>query len=330
MARHQCWDKTNGEILVLDLAQSFILAIGAALGAFLMLCKLLETFEKILKKDKLERIVDGIMHIKFRAGSRKVLALWVHINNAIFGRKIISWKAFWISLLLTNIWAIIFILVFCIKYPMFRSWIFNIIELNSLKWQALTIYLAILIIEFLSISLTRKIYRTTLSRGKRTFAWALSLDLIGSIALFYIGITLIKLIVLHHEAMSPIESIMVWLDANNLTTLLRVTEDFDMSNFKPDGYGNLKTDIPLSTEVVYAFPEGVFFFTSLLTSIWLWGYIAAYSLAYVCVRIDRLPPVLSRWFKIEEQPLLVLSFLLGFIGTLIYLLISLIKLLHNI
>jgi hypothetical protein len=79
--------------------------------------------------------------------------------------------------------------------------------------------------------------------------------------------------------------------------------------------------VPLSTEVFCAFPEGVFFFTSLLTSIWLWGYIAAYSVAYMCVRIDRFKPVLWGWVRIEEQPLLVLSVLSGLV-VVIYLLVS--------
>lgn len=310
---------------MLEFTHGFILAAGLALGGFLTLCKLFEIFEKVLRKDKLQRIVDGVMHISFRAGARKILALWVYINNAIFGHKLMSWRAFWVSFLLTNIWALIFILVFSARYSMFRVWMLNIIEIGTLRWSALVIYFSVLIIEFLSICLTRKIYRLALSKGKKVFGWALLADLIGSVSLYYFGLSVAKLIFLHRSTMSPVEALLVWLGPENLTTLLQVTENFDMSNFKPDGHGAFKTDIPLSTEIVYAFPEGVFFFTSLLTSIWLWGYIAAYSLAYVCVRIDRLHPVLWRWVRIDEQPLLVLSVLFGLIGAFFYLLVSILE-----
>lgn len=305
-----------------DAIQSFLVAIGLAIGAFLAWCKLCETFEKILRKEKLQRVVEKVMEVEFRVGARKILALWLHMNNAIFGYKILSWKALWVSFLLTNMWGAIFISVFCFKYSLFRAWMMNIIELESLRWPALIVYFSVLVVEFLSISFTRKIYRVTLSDGKRTFAWALFLDIVGSVGLYYVGLTFAKLVLLHHTAMSPITSVEVWLDPNNLTTLLRVVEDFDMSNFKPDGEGHLTTSVPLSTEVVYAFPEGVFFFTSLLTSIWLWGYISAYSVAYACVRIDRFKPVLWRWVKIEEQPLLVLSVLSGLVVFAVYLLVT--------
>jgi hypothetical protein len=307
---------------VVDAIQSFILAIGCAIGAFLAWCKLCETFEKIIRKEKLQRVVVGVMEVSFRVGARKILALWLHMNNAVFGSKIFSWRALWVSFLLTNIWAAIFILVFSFKYSLFREWMLNIVELSSLRWPALAIYCTILIVEFLSISLTRKIYRVTLSDGKKTFGWALIFDVVGSVVLYYVGLTVAKFILLHHGAASPVTSLGVWLDPNNLTTLLRVVEDFDMSNFRADGQGRFITDVPLSTEVVYAFPEGVFFFTSLLTSIWLWGYIAAYSVAYMCVRIDRFKPVLWGWVRIEEQPLLVLSVLSGLVIVVIYLLVS--------
>lgn len=311
---------------MLENAQNHLLAVGVAIGALLTMCKLFENFDKILRKDKLQRIVDGVMRVSFRAGARKIFALWVHINNAIFGHRLVSWRAFGVSFLLTNIWALVFILVFSLKYSVFSEWMLNIVELSSLRWPALAVYLSILIIEFLSICLTRKIYRVTLSRGNKFFLWALLIDLVGSISLYYLGLTLAKFIFLHHDALSPMASLMAWLDPNNPTALLQVTKDFDMSNFRPDGHGNFTTDIPLSTEVVYAFPEGVFFITSLLTSIWLWGYIAAYSLAYTCVRIDKLQPVLWSWFKIEEQPLLVLSVVFGTIVLFIYLLLDIVVL----
>lgn len=295
------------------------------IGAFLGVCKVFENYEKVIKKDKLQKITENITKFRFSSGARKIFALWVYLNNAVFGKKIISLRAFLVSIILTNIWAAIFIVVFSVKYPMFREWVVNILYVRSLHWPALVIYASVLVLEFLSISLSRKIYRVALSRGNKIFGWSLLIDFFGSVLVYYVGLTLVKVVLLHQGTLSLFGVLKTWLNPSNLTTLLMVVEDFDMSNFKPNGDGRFTTEIPLTTEVVYAFPEGVFFFTSLLTSVWLWGYIAAYGLAYACVRIDRLPPKLWNFLKIEEQPLLSLSVFFGTIGVFVYVLAHLAK-----
>ncbi|MEE4671023.1 hypothetical protein V2L05_17500 [Pseudomonas alliivorans] len=310
---------------MLDFFQSIWGSFLIGIGAFLGVCKVFENYEKVIKKDKLQKITENITKFRFSSGARKIFALWVYLNNAVFGKKIISLRAFLMSIILTNIWAAIFIVVFSVKYPMFREWVVNILYVRSLHWPALVIYASVLVLEFLSISLSRKIYRVALSRGNKIFGWSLLIDFFGSVLVYYVGLTLVKVVLLHQGTLSLFGALKTWLNPSNLTTLLMVVEDFDMSNFKPNGDGRFTTEIPLTTEVVYAFPEGVFFFTSLLTSVWLWGYIAAYGLAYACVRIDRLPPKLWNFLKIEEQPLLSLSVFFGTIGVFVYVLAHLAK-----
>ncbi|MBM0213167.1 hypothetical protein [Pseudomonas syringae group genomosp. 3] len=310
---------------MLDFFQSIWGAFLIGIGAFLGVCKVFENYEKVIKKDKLQKITENITKFRFSSGARKIFALWIYLNNAVFGKKIISLRAFLVSVILTNIWAAIFIMVFSVKYPMFREWVVNILYVRSLHWPALVIYASVLVLEFLSISLSRKIYRVALSRGNKVFGWSLLIDFFGSVLVYYVGLTLVKVVLLHQSTLSLFGALKTWLNPSNLTTLLMVVEDFDMSNFKPNGHGRFTTEIPLTTEVVYAFPEGVFFFTSLLTSVWLWGYIAAYGLAYACVRIDRLPPKLWNFLKIEEQPLLSLSVFFGTIGVFVYVLAHLAK-----
>lgn len=315
---------------MLDFFQSIWGAFLIGIGAFLGVCKVFENYEKVIKKDKLQKITENITKFRFSSGARKIFALWIYLNNSLFGKRIISWRAFLVSVILTNIWATIFILVFSIKYPMFHEWVINIIYVRSLHWPALVIYASVLVLEFLSISLSRKIYRVALSKGNKIFGWSLLIDFIGSVLMYYVGLTFVKVALLHQSTLSLFGALKTWINPSDLTTLLMVVEDFDMSNFKSNGHGSFTTEIPLSTEVVYAFPEGVFFFTSLLTSVWLWGYIVAYGLAYACVRIDRLPPKLWSFLKIEEQPLLSLSVLFGTIGVIVYMLVHLAKLLLGV
>ncbi|NNA01881.1 hypothetical protein [Pseudomonas lundensis] len=306
---------------MLDFFQSIWGSFVIGIGALLVVCKVFENYEKVIRKDKLQRISENITKFKFSTGARKVFAVWVYLNNALFGKKLISWRAFFVSVILTNAWAGIFIIMFSWKYTEFHVWMKDILNVRSLHWPALVIYLSVMVIEFLSISLSRKIYRVALSKGNKIFGWALLIDFFGSVLVYYLGLTFVKMALLHQSTLSLFEALESWLNPRNLTTLLVVLEDFDMSNFKPDGHGRFTTETPLATEMVYAFPEGVFFFTSLLTSVWLWGYISAYGLAYACVRIDRLPPKLWSFLKIEEQPLLSLSVFFGTIGVFVYVLV---------
>lgn len=315
---------------LLDIFQTIVAAVGGCLAFILGLCKLAEVFEKIFKKEKINRISEGISRISFKAGAIKIFSLWAYINNATFGQKIFSWRALGVSILLTNCWAMIFIAIFSVHSSMFRQWMLYIVELNSLWPTSLAIYVCILFVEFLSICLTRKIYRVTLSKGSTQLKTAVAIDLFGSVCIYYMGLAIIKLILLRQMPLSPLDSLLTWLDANNLTTLLKVTKDFDMSNFKPDGSGKFTTNIPLSTEVVYAFPEGVFFFTSILTSIWLWGYVAAYGIAYWLIRMDRVSSNLGRWLNMDEHPLLALSTVVGVILAVLYLLASVAKIAYKL
>lgn len=310
---------------MVEYLQGILAAAGVAFGGLLAIFKFFELHEKILRKEKLKAIGQGIVSFKFSGGARKVVALWVHVNNKVFGQRLISWRAAGISVLLTNLWAASFICVFCLLHPQFREWFFNIVELNSLRWYALGIYVTVLIVDFLSISLSRRIYRAVLAKGKRLFTGGLVLDIVGSVVLYYLGLSAAKLLMNRSAVMSPSESLQVWIQPSNLTTLMRVVEDFDFSSVKPVGDGQFVMDPPLQTEIVYAFPEGIFFFTSILTSIWLWGYLLAYAIAFVSVRIDKLSPRLWSVMKVEEQPLSVLSVILGYVWVVAVLLLSVVS-----
>lgn len=106
---------------------------------------------------------------------------------------------------------------------------------------------------------------------------------------------------------SPLTAIENWLTPSNLTTTLEVLKDFDISKGHITNDGTISFNEPLETAVTYAFPEGVFFTTSLLTSLWLWIYIAAYWLAYIALRLDSAKNIILNHMNIEEKPLSALT-----------------------
>lgn len=278
-------------------------------------------WESSLKPETLKNISNKILSSSFRKGARKILELHLNINSKVFGRKILSTRSLKASLILTSIWGSLLIGIYSFKYPVFREWMLNIIELSSLRWIALAALCTVLTIDYISICLTRKIYRATLSNGKKSFIAAIAIDLSKSVAVYYIGISLFKFILVKVSFLPPIIAIQTWLTPTSLTTSLEVLKDFDFSRINYTGNNIYTFTDPLQTQVSYAFPEGVFFTTSLLTSLWLWLYIAAYGVAFLAVKIDLIKSFLLHRMNIEEKPLSSLMT----IATTVIILISIIK-----
>ncbi len=68
-----------------------------------------------------------------------------------------------------------------------------------------------------------------------------------------------------------------------LKTLNALTSD--MLQKQPDGSMLIKGG--LNTEVAYAFPEGITFYSSLLTSIWLWLHTVSYACFKASLSFDK-------------------------------------------
>lgn len=72
---------------MLDFFQSIWGSFVIGIGALLVVCKVFENYEKVIRKDKLQRISENITKFKFSTGARKVFAVWVCLNNALFGKN---------------------------------------------------------------------------------------------------------------------------------------------------------------------------------------------------------------------------------------------------
>lgn len=59
----------------------------------------------------------------------------------------------------------------------------------------------------------------------------------GSVGLYYLGLSVAKLLMNRSAVMSAVESLQMWMVPSNLTTLMQVVEDFDFSSLKSVGDG---------------------------------------------------------------------------------------------
>jgi len=88
---------------------------------------------------------------------------------------------------------------------------------------------------------------------------------------------------------------------------VQVVEDFDFSAGHKTDANTFQFDQPLETIVTYLFPEGVFFISSLMTSVWLWMYVLAYSAGWLMIRVNTIKKVVLPHLNIDKKPLTALT-----------------------
>jgi hypothetical protein len=282
---------------------SLLVVLLTILGIHRAIVLLEETISEASRAKIGHRLLTG----DFRKGTRKVLEIYLNLNNALFGKKLFSLRSFLVSAILTLFWGACFTVNFAYSFPTFSQSLYMTLNTPNLRNLAIFALLVILIVDYLSITMTRKIYRTTVAKGKRSFLVALLADLIASIVLYYIGISIFKFIISDDFLLSPYDSIRIWTDPSQISMGVQVLEDFDFSAGHKTDANTFQFDQPLETMVTYMFPEGAFFISSLMTSVWLWMYVLAYSAAWLMIRVNAFKKIVLPHLNIDKKPLTTLT-----------------------
>ncbi|WP_422776110.1 hypothetical protein ACOXXE_18975 [Pseudomonas mediterranea] len=264
-------------------------------------------FEETISETTRARIGHHLLIGDFRKGTRKVLEIYLSLNNTLFGKQIFSLRSFGVSVILTSIWGACFMLNYGYTFPAFKNALCMIAQTPNLRNLAAIAFLIVLLIDFLSISITRKIYRTTVAKGKKSFLLAAIVDLACSISLYYIGISIFKFSLSDKFFLSLADSLRIWFSPTEMTMGVQVVRDFDFSSGRYTGANTFEFETPLETMVTYLFPEGVFFISSLMTSVWLWMYLLAYTAAWLMVRVNKVKKVVLPHLNIDKKPLTTLT-----------------------
>ena len=264
-------------------------------------------FEETISEATRAKMGHRLLTGDFRKGTRKILEIYLSINNTLFGKRIFSLRSFGVSVILTSMWAACFMLNYGYTFPQFKNALYMIAQTPNLRALAIKAFFVVLLIDYLSISMTRKIYRTTVAKGRKSFLLAAFTDLTCSIALYYAGLSIFKYILSDQFFLSLSDSLEIWFSPNEITMGVQVVNDFDFSKGLRVDSSALEFDPPLETQVTYLFPEGVFFISSLMTSVWLWMYLLAYSAAWLMVRINKIKKVLLPHLNIDKKPLTTLT-----------------------
>lgn len=188
----------------------------------------------------------------------------IYLSDIIYGKKIISIRAFFASSLVTFLFFLIFCIILTINNP--ESWL-SISTLKFFVWQKFS-YLIIfgVLIDYISISITRFIFNWYSEKSIILQILSVIIDLIISITIFSLLYSIYELAIVNnqlneHESLLNfiINNIITWFEYPAELSIYMITlEDWYI---KPDG-----KIIGGNSEIIYAFPEGILFFSSLFTS----------------------------------------------------------------
>jgi len=256
--------------------------------------------DKGASKAAKDRVAQSIASFQLTPRARSAFKSFLFAADSYFGKAIFSWKALYRSVLCSIVWIGLVISFGLAIDPTFRSTIKP--DPGSIVAAGIWLVLAALLIDYLSVCLTRGLIRWSLPRGRRLTLLVAVGDLVASSFLFYLLFGLAKLIVTQGRMSSPLTTISQWM--NPYST-------FTGACTMPDGGHELVQDcyIPLiggsignETYATYALSEGTLFFSSLLTSVWMWCYVIGYWLLVSAVRVDALKKRVERYFDIDENP----------------------------
>lgn len=225
--------------------------------------------------------------------SRSAFSFFLYASDHFFGKRLFSWRALCRSFALSGLWIFLVLAICWYSFPNYKSWLGSELSRNLILRHSLPLIFAGVAIDFLSLCLTRYVIRSSIGKKAAHPFLSLLIDFLLSVLLFYVGFSLAKIAVLPgHTALGPIDSLRLWLTPSVLPSEFQLLQSLTADMLVPVGGGVFDIKGGLLTELVYAFPEAILFFSSLLSSVWLWLYVGGYILLYIAVRLDRV----SQWF----------------------------------
>lgn len=247
---------------------------------------------------------------------KKVKSLYYEaffLTDSIFGQKILSWKSFIISTFITFLWVCsqVVLSYFYNKNGVYFDIIFR--DLRLLKIFFLLLVVCIFI-DYASLCITRFIIGITINKCKNiTFLiLILFVDLILSSAWFFISYnTAIYLI-----AIKDFSSLKQFIDSLNLEIIidwisnpLQVhSQMVALSNVYATPAGNGAFEITGGNfNILYAFPNGILYISSLFTSIWIWAIILSVIVLNFSIKIDSIKDCLIKESSIDSKPYLSIA-----------------------
>lgn len=226
--------------------------------------------------------------------------------NEIFGDRLISWRSFIISSIITIIWSVIQIVVSYFFYK--NGAIKNIIFDNDIILiKFLLLLLSCILIDYVSVCVTRFVFKKMV---KEHALLSVILDFIISVLLFYFSYKLSKFFIAirgyqdfltYFQESDFFITILNWFSSPfEIHSELYLLNDVLVSK-------NASGQVGISSfkaNILYAFPEGMLFISSLFTSIWIWSFSISLWLFSLLKKINNAKDFLVKESSINNKPYL--------------------------
>ncbi len=284
---------------IFEFSLLLIVGLGALATAVYRITSIAEDGISSEGKKKLQNIVKN-----YRATPtfRHSFLTFTMASDVFFGERIISLKAFIRSAILSIAWMFVISALCITLFPKYKSWFFDDGIAGVILEYGLVLVGAVIVLDYLSVSITRLIVKKSLPNSIISLGFTFTIDLLASILIFYFGFSVVKYIFVHPSWVGFNEAISIWINIDQLPILLKTLTDLSGDMLQKQTDGSFSINGGWKTEVMYAFPEGVTFYSSLLTSIWLWLHTISYVLFKWSLSFDKTKSRILLMTNIENKP----------------------------
>lgn len=301
---------------ILEFARS--LAIGmAGLAAFLYyVAHIGEKGASVDAKDRLRRTFQSA---RVTPRFRHAFIFFLTASNRYFGARIFSQRAVVRSVALSVAWMSAVFVGFALFDHTYVHWFF-IVASGAFAWQAVALVCAGLLSDFLSVCITRSLVMFAFKKGRTALFFAAVFDVLLCAAVFYVFFSATKLVVAPDlTPQSPSGALHAWISPEG-PSIAAVLPDRPTLGKQGGPVGEIATSFSDlfekikvkggRVEIIYWFPDSILFYSSLLTSIWMWLYVIGYWLLFFAVRLDGVKRIVERNSNVDNDPFHALAWVI--------------------
>jgi hypothetical protein len=237
-------------------------------------------------------------------------------SEAVFGTRLLSVRAVFVSVLISIGWILTFLVISWLMYG-HRLWIFDETFPPFVIKRFWGFAVLGVLADYLATLITRKLLLASISGGTMTKCLVVVVNALLIIVNFYFLFGVAKWSVVGYGFGNIFDSIGNWVvNFSGLDLLNQLVHD---ATLVPDGAGHFRIENG-ETEVVYAFPEGLFFLSSILTTVWIWLHLGGALLLKIAINVDALKNRLVSLSNIDGKPFKSVASILVVMITLMWIL----------
>lgn len=252
----------------------------------------------------------------------------VLLTDIIYGKKIISLRSFFSSSIISSLWVIALLSYSYLSAFPNKQWIFSN-PVTPIIYKFIGFFIIGIIIDYISSCSTRWLFNKYIGLNIKKQITITLLNSTLSVIIFVIFYTTIKelLITKSFSFITFYDNLISWIsNPMEINTLFKFITD---AYFIDRGNGSFDI-INGNAEVIFAFPEGIMFLSSLLTSLWSWMFLLALLVNKVTNWFDRSKDFLLKQSSIDSKPIFTLGMIISILLIPIWGLLYMIGLLFRI